>query len=297
MAAELSGKVAIVTGGASGLGRATVELFAQEGARVVIADVDVARGEDLARTLGPAALFKKTDVANAEDIQAVVDFAVDRCGGLHVMFNNAGISGTTYDRFLDDPLNDFQRMSGVNLLGVMLGTQRAARHMAAHGGGSIINNSSMAALKAGFGVMTYRAVKAAVVHFTKSVAIDLAEYAVRVNCIAPGHIRTEMTAYSTPGMTPDVVERVKKAVTAVTDSSRPLKRTGTAEDVAQAALYLGSDRSAQVTGIVLPVDGGASAGDSVNHLRNILDARTRAANKGETHAFHGWPERDTPERR
>ena len=235
MAAELSGKVAIVTGGASGLGRATVELFLKEGARVVIADVDAERGEDLARTLGPAALFKKTDVANAHDIQSVVDFAVSRFGGLHVMFNNAGISGTTYDRFLDDPLNDFQRMTGVNLLGVMLGTQRAARHMASHGGGSIINNSSMAALKAGFGVMTYRAVKAAVVHFTRSVAIDLAEYGVRVNCIAPGHIRTEMTAYSTPGMSSDVVERVKKAVTAVTDSSRPLKRTGTPEDVAQAA--------------------------------------------------------------
>ena len=283
MAAELSGKVAIVTGGASGLGRATVELFVKEGARVVIADVDAARGEDLARTLGPAALFKKADVANAQDVQSLVDFSVERFGGLHVMFNNAGISGTTYDRFLDDPLSDFQRMSDVNLLAVMLGTQRAARHMAAHGGGSVINNSSMAALKAGFGVMTYRALKAAVVHFTRSVAIDLAEYGVRVNCIAPGHIRTEMTAYSTPGMSSAVVERVKKAVTALTDSSRPLKRTGTPEDVAQAALYLASDRSAQVTGIVLPVDGGASAGDSVNHLRNILDARIRAAAEGNHH--------------
>ena len=283
MAAELSGKVAIVTGGASGLGRATVELFLKEGARVVVADLDARRGEDLARTLGPAALFKRTDVANADDVQALVDFAVDRFGGLHVMFNNAGISGTTYDRFLDDPLSDFQRMMDVNLLGVMLGTQRAARHMATNGGGSIINNSSMAAIKAGFGVMIYRAAKAAVVHFTKSVAIDLAEYGIRVNCIAPGHIRTEMTAYSTPGMTLDVIERVKKAVASVTDSSRPLKRQGTSVDVAQAALYLASDRSAQITGAVLPVDGGASAGDSVNHLQNILDARTRVAT-GDDHA-------------
>lgn len=276
MAAELSGKVAIVTGGASGLGRATVELFLKEGARVVIADLDAARGEDLARTLGPAALFKRTDVANADDVQALVDFAVDRFGGLHVMFNNAGISGTTYDRFLDDPLTDFQRMMDVNLLGVMLGTQRAARHMAGNGGGSIVNNSSMAAIKAGLGVTIYRAAKAAATHFTKCVAIDLAAYGVRVNCVAPGHIRTEMTAYSAPGMTPDVVERVKKAVAEVTDSSRPLKRQGTPEDVAQAALYLASDRSAQITGVVLPVDGGASAGDAVNHLRNILDARARA---------------------
>ena len=282
MAAELSGKVAIVTGGASGLGRAAVELFLQEGARVVIADLDDKRGADLAQTLGPAALFKRTDVANANDVQALVDFAVNRFGGLHVMFNNAGISGATHPRFLDDPLNDFQRMMDVNLLGVMLGTQRAARHMAANGGGSIINNSSMAAIKAGFGVMIYRAAKAAVVHFTRSVAIDLAEYGVRVNCVAPGHIRTEMTAYSTPGMTPEVIERVKKAVASVTDSSRPLKRQGTSADVAQAALYLASDRSAQITGVVLPVDGGASAGDSVNHLQNILDARTRAAT-GDDH--------------
>jgi NAD(P)-dependent dehydrogenase (short-subunit alcohol dehydrogenase family) len=282
MAAELSGKVAIVTGGASGLGRASVELFVREGARVVIADVDTARGEDLARTLGPAALFKRTDVANADEVQALVDFAVSRFGGLHVMFNNAGIPGSTHPRFLDDPLTDFQRMMDVNLLAVMLGTQRAARHMAQHGGGSIINNSSIAAIKAGFGVIIYRAAKAAVVHFTKCVAIDLAEYGVRVNCIAPGHIRTEMTAYSTPGMTPDVIERVKKAAASVTDSSRPLKRQGTPDDVAQAALYLASERSAQITGVVLPVDGGATAGDSVNHLENILQARARAVG-GEDH--------------
>jgi NAD(P)-dependent dehydrogenase (short-subunit alcohol dehydrogenase family) len=275
MAAELSGKTAIVTGGASGLGRATVELFLKEGAKVVIADVDT-RGEELARTLGEAALFKQTDVARASDVQALVDFAVARFGGLHIMVNNAGISGATHARFLDDELQDFQRMMGVNLLGVMLGTQRAARHMARNGGGSIINTSSIAAIKAGFGVMTYRAAKAGVVHFTKSVSIDLAEYGVRVNCIAPGHIRTEMTAYALPGMTPEVIERVKKAVGPVTDSSRPLKRQGTPEDVAQAALYLASERAAQLTGVVLPVDGGVTAGDAVNHLEEILEARARA---------------------
>jgi len=280
MAAELSGKVAIVTGGATGLGRATVELFLKEGAQVVIADVNDTRGEELAKSLGKAALFKQADVANAEQVQALVDFAVARFGGLHIVVNNAGIGGATHQRFLDDDLQDFQRVIGVNLLGVMLGTQRAARHMARNGGGSIINISSIAAIKAGFGVVTYRAAKAAVTHFTKCVAIDVAEYGVRVNCIAPGHIRTEMTTYATPGMTPEVIERVKKALGPVTDSSRPLKRQGAPEDVAQAALYLASERAAQITGVVLPVDGGATAGDSVNHLRNILEARARTLTAG-----------------
>jgi NAD(P)-dependent dehydrogenase (short-subunit alcohol dehydrogenase family) len=276
MGQELSGKIAIVTGGASGIGRATVELFVQEGARVVVADIDTTRGEELATKLGDRALFMRTDVANAQDVQALVDLAVTRFGGLHVMFNNAGISGARHERFLDDELNDFQKVMGVNLLGVMLGTQRAARHMLRNGGGSIINTSSIAAIKAGFGVLTYRGSKAGVVQFSKCVAIDLAEYGIRVNCIAPGGIRTEMTTYAEPGMSAEVVERLKKALGPVTDSSRPLKRAGKPEDVAQAALYLASERSAQVTGIVLPVDGGATAGDTVNHLKEIMEARARA---------------------
>lgn len=273
---ELSGKVAIVTGGASGIGRATVELFVKEGAKVVIADVDTARGEELAGQLGTAALFKRTDVANEGEVQELVDFAAEHFGGLHVMFNNAGVSGAMHERFLDDDLKDFQRVASVNLLGIMLGTQRAARHMARHGGGSIINTSSIAAIKAGFGVMTYRTTKAGVIHFTKCAAIDLAEYEIRVNCICPGHIRTEMSAYAAPGMSAELVERLKKALGPVTDVSRPLKREGRPNDVAQAALYLAGDRSAQVTGVVLPVDGGVTAGDAVNHLRRILEARTRA---------------------
>lgn len=276
MAEQLGGKVAIVTGGASGLGLATVELFVKEGARVVIADVDVERGEALARRLGPAAIFKRTDVANADEVQALVDFAVAQFAGLHIMVNNAGISIGTYERFLDDELKDFQRMLGVNLHGVMLGTQRAGRHMARNGGGSIINTASIAAIKAGFGVMTYRAAKSGVLHFTKCVAIDLAEYGIRVNCIAPGHIRTEMTTYAAADMTPEVIERVKKAVGSATAASRPLKRQGKPEDFAEAALYLASERSAYLTGVVLPVDGGVSAGDPINHLKEIMEARARA---------------------
>lgn len=276
MGQELSGKIAIVTGGASGLGRATVELFVQEGAKVVIADVDAARGEELASKLGGAALFKLTDVSNAEHVQAMVDFAVTRFGGLHILINNAGISGSRHERLLDEDLNDFHRVMAVNLLGVMLGTQRAARHMMRHGGGSIINTASIAGIKAGFGVLTYRGSKAGVIQFSKCAAIDLAEYGIRVNCIAPGGIRTEMTTYAAPGMSAELIERIKKALGPVTNASRPLKREGKPQDVAQGALYLASDRSAQVTGIVLPIDGGVCAGDSVNHLRALMEARAKA---------------------
>lgn len=276
MGRELSGKVAIITGGASGIGRATAELFVAQGAKVVIADLDAGRGGELAERLGPAALFRQTDVAEADSVQSLVDCAVARFGGLHIMFNNAGIGGAMFNRFLDDELKDFQRVMAVNLLGVMLGSQRAARHMAKHGGGAIINTSSIAADHAGFGVMTYRASKAAVVQFSKSIAVDLAEYGIRVNCIAPGNIPTEMTTYAAPGMTQEAVERVGDAVRAIMMSIQPLKRRGGPRDVAEAALYLGSDRSAQVTGLVLPVDGGITAGDPVNHLEAIMTARAKA---------------------
>lgn len=276
MSQELSGKVAIVTGGSGGIGRATVELFVKEGAKVVIADVNAEVGAALATQLGGAALYRQTDVSNADEVQALVDFAVERFGGLNIMFNNAGISGATYPRFLDDDLKDFQRVVGINLFGVMAGCQSAGRYMAKHGGGVILNNASIAGLLPGHALMTYRATKAAVIQLSKAIAIDLAEYGIRVNCLAPGHIRTSLNAFNTPDMTPDEVERVKAALAPVWDSNQPLKRQGKPDDVAQAALYLCSDRAAQVTGIVMPVDGGITAGDPVNHLKELFDARSRA---------------------
>ena len=275
MSQDLAGKVAIVTGGAKGIGRATVELFAAEGAQVVIADVDEAEATQLAARLGDQVRFRRTDVSVAEDVQALVDFAVTQFGGLHVMVNNAGIGGKTFPSFLDDDMQDFDRVVGVNLGGVMLGSQRAARHMAQHGGGSIVNLSSIAGLQAGFGVATYRAAKAAVVHFSKSVAIDLAQHNIRVNCIAPGHIATGLNAFSAPGIAPDLAARLQTELIPVWAASRPLKRRGKTEDAAQAILFFASDRSAQVTGAVLPVDGGVAAGDAVNHLAAILATRAR----------------------
>jgi NAD(P)-dependent dehydrogenase (short-subunit alcohol dehydrogenase family) len=169
MTASLAGKVAIVTGGASGLGCAIVQRFVDAGAEAVIADVNDHEGEQLASEFGARAWFQHADVALAEDVHALVQAAVDRFGGLDVMVNNAGISSKMHKGFLHDDLADFSKVMSVNLLGVMLGTQEAARYMAANDGGSIINMASIGGLQAGGGVMTYRASKAAVIHFTKSV--------------------------------------------------------------------------------------------------------------------------------
>ncbi len=241
----LAKKVAIVTGGASGIGRATVELFTQQGANVVIADIDSQQGQALAAELGDATVFKKTDVADPEQVKALVDFAIDHFGGLDIMFNNAGISGAVHYSFLEDDLADFHKVIDVNLFGVMTGCQHAGRYMAKQGSGSIINTSSIAGLKPGLPLISYRAAKAGVIHFTKSIARELGEYNVRVNCIAPGHIPAAQTFY-------DMAE--------MTSRMQPLQRQGRPHDVANAALYLASELSAQVTGLVLPVDGGSNLG-------------------------------------
>ena len=180
MAHDLSGKVAIITGGASGIGLATAKLFVAEGAKVVVADVNSQQGEEVTADLGDTAAFKQTDVSEADQVQALVDFAVDRFGGLDIMFNNAGI-GSPLKRFLPDDLEDFSRIMNVNLFGVIVGSQRAGRYMKDHGGGSIINNASIAAINAGTGMISYRASKAAIAHASKCMAIDLAPYGIRVN--------------------------------------------------------------------------------------------------------------------
>jgi NAD(P)-dependent dehydrogenase (short-subunit alcohol dehydrogenase family) len=195
---ELAGKVAIITGGAKGLGRGAVELFVAEGAQVVVADVDVGAGEALAASLGLAVRFRRTDVSRRDEVEALVAFAVAEFGGLHVMFNNAGVTDEATGRLLDDDFGAFERVMAVNVLGVMLGVQAAGRHMAKHGGGSIINTSSIGGLASGFGFPIYRAAKAGVVSFTKSAAIELGEHLIRVNCICPGNIPTDLGSFQAP---------------------------------------------------------------------------------------------------
>ena len=243
MGNELDGKVAIVTGGAKGIGRAISQVFVEEGARVVIADIDVATATATVAELGDAAEFVHTDVADADSVQAALDHARSHFGGLHVVVNNAGISGSRR-RLMQDDLRDFDRVMAVDLFGVMVGTQRGARAM--DQGGSIVNITSIAGMAPGVGFSSYRAAKAGVIHFSRCAAIEVAELGVRVNVIAPGNISTDINASFD---TSAIVQRIQ-----------PLQRLGGTRDIANAAVFYASDRSAQVTGTVLPVDGGTTAG-------------------------------------
>lgn len=271
MGNELAGKVAVVTGGASGLGAGIVERFLAEGATVVFGDIDTENGQALAGT-HPDALFLPTDVAVTEQITALIDTAVEKFGGLDVMVNNAGVSGRMHRTFLDDDLADFDTIMNINLKAVMAGTRDAARHMKTSGGGSIINLTSIGGIQAGGGVMTYRASKAAVIHFTKCAAIELANYEVRVNCLAPGHIRTAIVSKSAHGMDAEQVAKFEAGIRATMRADRPLEREGTAADVAEAILFFAGDRSPYVTGTVLPVDGGTAAGKPVPKKKKPQDS-------------------------
>jgi NAD(P)-dependent dehydrogenase (short-subunit alcohol dehydrogenase family) len=262
MTNELLGKVALVTGASGGIGLALAQRFVMEGARVVLADIDPERGEAAATDLGEAAAFVRTDVADQSQVRGMVQFAVERFGGLQVLVNNAGISGARHGTLLDDDFSDFDLVLRVNLLGTMAGTREAARHMAAHGGGSVINISSIGGLQPAPSMWAYHASKTAVIHFTQSAAIGLGTHDIRVNCIAPGNIETSilegaLAAHVPPEERAELMAKVREFIL----SRQPLHRQGRTDDIAEAALFFASDRSAYVTGTVLPVDGGLLAGN------------------------------------
>lgn len=275
MARELDGKVAIVTGGANGIGRGIAEVFAEQGARLIIADLDADQGEALAATIGAAARFRRADVSRQDEIEALVAFALESFGDLDVMVNNAGTPGRFHQRLLDDDFDDFDAVMRINLASVMHGTRFAARHMARARKGAIVNTSSIAALAPSYSIPIYRASKAGINTFTRCAAVDLGEYGIRVNAIAPGGIPTQMNSLVEPGLTEAETRGLIAAMEPARLITQPLKHVGDPRDVGQMASFLASDRAAHVTGQIIAVDGGVTAGETLK--QNELFGQTRAA--------------------
>ncbi len=251
---RLDGKVAVVTGGASGIGRATVERFVAEGARVVVADRDADRGEAVAGALGEAATFVATDVTVEDDVAGAVAVAVDRWGRLDVMFNNAGFGGAL-GPITTTSVEDFDLTFDVLVKSVFLGMKHAGEVMGDQGSGSIISTSSIAAFRAGGSPHLYGAAKLAIVQLTRSVAMELGARQVRVNAICPGEVVTPLLAGH-----PDADAERIAALRTGPAPGQPLGRRGDPADLANMALFLASDESAWVTGQAFVVDGGMSAG-------------------------------------
>jgi len=238
----LDQKTALVTGAANGIGRATAEAFLREGATVVLADVDAEAGRAAADALGERAHFERLDVTDADAVEAVVAGVVARYGRLDVLVNNAGIVRDA--RLVKMTLDEWQAVLDVNLKGVFLCGQAAARVMSEQGSGVILNASSVVGLYGNFGQSNYVATKAGVIGMTKTWARELGRKGVRVNAVAPGFIGTEM------------VEAIPDKVIAMMEEKAPLGRIGRPEDIAEAYVFLASDRAAFITGATLSVDGG-----------------------------------------
>lgn len=256
MASRLDGKVAVITGGASGIGEGSVRRFVEEGARCVIADIQDGPGVALADEIGEAATFVYTDVSDEQQVARAVSAAVDRFGRLDCMFNNAGILGSV-GPIADTDTAGWLRTMDVLLNSVFYGIKHAAMVMIPQGSGTIINTTSTAGLRAGLGPHAYTAAKHAVVGLTQSVCTELGRHGVRVNAIAPGATVSGMTAYVSTGDAAALDEASKRIARKV-----PLGRPGYPVDIANAALYLASDESAWTNGAVLVVDaGGEVIGD------------------------------------
>ncbi len=254
---RLEGKVAVITGAASGMGRATAARFAAEGASIVIADLNAEGGEAAVRECrenGAHAVFQKTDVTAEAEIKAAIDRAVKEFGKLDVVFNNAGLAGAL-GSLEETTAEHWDRTFAILLRGVFLGIKHAAPEMRKSGGGSIISTASVAGLRGGAGPLVYSVAKAGVIHLTKCAALELGRDRIRVNCICPGGINTPLIHKHIPGGDPVVRQLL--------DNIQPIPRAGTGEDIAGAALYLASDESEWVSGTAMVVDGGLMAGGNL----------------------------------
>lgn len=271
---RLEGKVAIITGGASGIGESSVRLFAAEGSRVLIADVQDERGQRLAGELGARVAYAHTDVMDEAQIEAAVHQAIRRWGRLDVLFNNAGAGGVTGS--IEAISGDgFDRTMALLVRAVLFGMKHAAPIMRRQRAGSIVSTASIAGLRGGWGPHVYSAAKAAVIQLTRSIAMELAADGVRVNCVCPGAIATPIFGTSL-GLSPEEADRAASLVKGTLAPVHPIGRAGLPEDIAHAALWLAGDESTFVTGQAIVVDGGITAGRPWSENR-AMGAEIRAA--------------------
>ena len=261
---RLENQVALITGAASGIGEETVRKYVAEGAKVVIADIQDERGGALAEELGPSTTYVRTNVAVEDDIVRAVSTAVDRWGRLDVIFNNAGFGGVG-GPIEDLDMSAYDDTMDVLLKGVFMGAKHAARQMKAQGSGVIINTASIAGLQAGFGPLVYSAAKAAVAHFSRCLAVELAPFGIRVNAICPGVIVTNIFTNSL-GIPAEMREAMLPKIDSALASWAPMGRSGLPDDIANTALWLASPEAAYVTGQAITVDGGLTAGRSMQEF-------------------------------
>lgn len=256
---RLDGKVAVITGATSGIRWRTAEIFVAEGAKVVAAGRRAVEGEALAKKLGPNCLFKQTDVAAEAQMTALISHAVEEFGRIDCLFNNAG--GPAQTGGIDGlDVTQFDAAMATLVRSVMLGMKHAAPHMRRQGAGSIINNGSIAGHLAGYSSsLVYGAAKAAVIHLTKCVAMELGEAGIRVNSISPGAIATGILAKAM-GLAPGAADSKAEVLEGLFKSAQPIPRAGIPDDIAHAAVFLASDESSFINGADLVIDGGVIGG-------------------------------------
>ena len=258
--ARLDGKVALITGGASGIGAATARIFVEEGARVLIADLQEDVAQDLAGELGSNAYAIRCNVAREDDVERAVRAAVSRWDRLDILYNNAGFGGVT-GPLEETTVEEYDMTMDVLVKSVFLGIKHASPIMKEQRSGSIVNTASVCALEAGIGPQLYTVAKAAVVMMTKAAALEMAEYDVRVNAVCPGYIATPLAAGRPLGA--NERERVDVAIDRLRERNsdgQPLARSGEPEDIARMVLFLAGDDSRWITGQAHVVDGGLMAG-------------------------------------